>query len=413
MKSIRDTWGVSAVEVRRLFQRCIALHYDGRIYGYRALINRVQLKPYTRRVPSEGAFGTKAGELTRVFETYPHIEQAVVQYFLGQYPKGTAKESRVSLKKAHSLFVEQCRMAKIPGTEYPFNTKEQGRRAIGFFLRSLAAKQPYRYVVSQEGTDAAKMTFAGGHTTNDLPAMRPYARVLFDGHRLDALFTLEYLNPLGMMETKIVERPWLLLIMDAYSRVILAWSLVIKSDYNQDDVLECVQKLITPWKSPELTIPGLQRTKGSGMPTELFDKLHWRVPTELWLDNARAHFANQVREKLVGEIGIHVNAGPVRTPQRRGILERLFQTLEEDCFHRLPSTTGSGISDSRRESAVQNAIRFKVKQEHLEELLDVTIGNYNAMPHTSLHFKSPLEVIAHHLEQENSNDRYLTSRQAE
>jgi hypothetical protein len=80
-------------------------------------------------------------------------------------------------------------------------------------------------------------------------------------------------------------------------------------------------------------------------------------------------------------------------PNDRPFVERFFLTLEEAGFHRLPNTTGSNPDDPRRTDPEMAAVRYTMKLEHLQDLVDVLIANFNADPHTSNGYRSPLEYL--------------------
>lgn len=50
--------------------------------------------------------------------------------------------------------------------------------------------------------------------------------------------------------------------------------------------------------------------------------------------------------------------GPVAVPVRRPIIERFFRTLEQNTFHRLPSTTGSNPLDPIRNNAEKKPLNL-------------------------------------------------------
>lgn len=96
-----------------------------------------------------------------------------------------------------------------------------------------------------------------------------------------------------------------------------------------------------------------------------------------------------VKDRLENLIGCFMNLGPVALPMRRGIIERFFKTLEENGFHRLPNTTGSEPKDPRRKDPEQQAIQLNITYEHLKQLIDVLISNYNGTPHGEFIIKLP------------------------
>ncbi|MGC4379219.1 hypothetical protein WD019_20230 [Fictibacillus sp. Mic-4] len=119
----------------------------------------------------------------------------------------------------------------------------------------------------------------------------------------------------------------------------------------------------------------------------------WGLWDEFLYDNARANLSNIVRDRLTQIVGCAVNAGPVRVPERRAIIERFFKTLEDNSYHQLPSTTGSHPRDPLRKDAEQKAIKYRILSSHLEEITDVLIANYNATPHEGINNLTPLEAL--------------------
>ncbi|WP_273853662.1 hypothetical protein [Guptibacillus spartinae] len=67
--------------------------------------------------------------------------------------------------------------------------------------------------------------------------------------------------------------------------------------------------------------------------------------------------------------------------------------IQENGFQRLPNTTGSNSKDPKRQNPEKNAIKYQITEQHLEELLDVLIAEYNAAPHGGLNYLSPLETL--------------------
>ncbi|MFB8734746.1 hypothetical protein ACEQPO_15075 [Bacillus sp. SL00103] len=104
-----------------------------------------------------------------------------------------------------------------------------------------------------------------------------------------------------------------------------------------------------------------------------------------------------MRDRLTQVIGCSVNAGPVRTPERRGIIERFFRTLEENGYHKLSTTTGSHPKDPIRKNAEQKAIKYRISAAHLEEITEVLIANYNGTPNEGVNNLTPLEAIEQRL----------------
>lgn len=83
-----------------------------------------------------------------------------------------------------------------------------------------------------------------------------------------------------------------------------------------------------------------------GFVSEVVSEAQWNLWEEFCYDNAKANLAHIVTTRLKHIIGCAINAGPVSTPERRGIIERFFGVLEENGYHRLVNTTGSHSKDT-------------------------------------------------------------------
>ncbi len=415
--SIAAKAGISRQELHRVVRRCLAEHPDGRIWGFRACLSHRHQRPHRRLVSIDGVRqsqrGGAAGALTLLFEQHPHIQQMVDKWFLNQLEKELIHESRMPVKAIHKRFLDACRAAGLTIRHYPFNMNHRARRALASYLRRLYKTHPKAATKARHGAEVARrLVLAAADADNAVT--RPYERVEFDGHHLDIFCTIDLPNPYGGVHTVTLDRLWLLAIKDVFTRVILGYVISFNAEYTAEDVLRCIKHAVTPWSRLTLTIPGLAYPGGSGLPSGRFPQCAWALWDELWFDNAKANLANAVRTTLTRVIGCAINAGPVSTPQRRPHIERFFQTLEENGFHRLPSTTGSGPNDSRRTQPEAAALRYHFSYQHLIELLDVMIARYNAEPHAGLGHRSPLDMLEYHLVHEEAEMRTLpeTKRQS-
>jgi len=339
-----------------------------------------------------------------LFDRYPTIQKAVDSLFLKKVKEHVVQESRMPVKTIHKYFIEKCKEAGLTARHYPLNMNHRGRRALSSYLKRLFKSNLKQAVKARHGDDAAR-ALASREAGPDSIVTRPFERVEFDGHRIDAVCTIDLPNPYGGIQQLVLDRLWLLAIIDVKTRAILGYTLVLNPEYNAEDVLRCIKHALTPWRPMTLTIPGLKYTKGSGLPSGVHAECAWALWDELWFDNAKANLADAVRSNLSRVVGCAINAGPVKTPQRRPFIERLFQTLEENGFHRLPSTTGNGPDDPRRDDPEAAALRWNISYQHLVELTDVLIARYNAEPHTGLGNRSPLEMLEYFIVNEGCEFR--------
>jgi hypothetical protein len=157
------------------------------------------------------------------------------------------------------------------------------------------------------------------------------------------------------------------------------------------------KKAIMPVKKKKLTIDGLTYQPTGGYPTERFTEIEWALWDVIYFDNAKAHLAEMVRERFRNLIGCTTCLGAVDRPMRRSFIERFHNTITSCSIQRMVNTTGSNPKDPCRKDPEKMAIRYEMKYEHLEEILDVVVSNYNGTPHGTLFYNSPLEALEQRL----------------
>lgn len=406
VEEISKTYGIHRKELGQFLRRCLKIHPDGRIWGWRALIPYCRQQSYERRIPIKSypsnKRGGSSGAMMQLFDRLPHIQEFVDALFLKKRDVGVIHESRIPLRSIHKRFLDACRTAGLTAKDYPFSAKNLGRVALWQYLRKLLARRLYSGVLARHGKDAARIlgVDSGGNVEEQI--VRPYQKVQFDAHRIDLFATVSVPSPYGGFVQLVIDRFWILAIIEAESRANLGYYVSLNREYSAHDVLLCVRNAITPWQRKGLTIPGLKYPEHGGIPSETIPELAWALWEEFLYDNAKANLATRVVEKLTRIVGCAVNAGPVETPERRPLIERFFQTLEENGFHRLPSTTGSGPDDPRRNHPEQTAIRLNIKLEHIEELIEVLIFQYNGTPHSGIGYRTPLEHLQYFINDENN-----------
>ncbi|WP_413380789.1 hypothetical protein [Alkalihalobacillus sp. 1P02AB] len=223
--------------------------------------------------------------------------------------------------------------------------------------------------------------------------LKPYQEVQFDGHKIDVIISMELTAPDGTSRFVPLSRIWILTIIDVSTRAIIGYHLCLNREYSSEDVLQTIKNAIIPQERPELTIPKLEYPADGGLPSMLIPETQWALWDELFYDNAKANLSYIVRDRLKRIAGCRVQAGPIKSPLKRAIIERFFGKLEKVGYHRLPSTTGSNVSDPRRKNSESDAIKFEITFEELEEVTAAVIAQYNSSFHEGLYFASPLESM--------------------
>lgn len=379
-------------QLRRLVDRCLSFDPYGRVWGWRGLIPQKNIKDYEIDVlQKKRNESRKTGEFTRLLDTYPDIREKIDNMYLGR--KSESLEPVATPKSVFGYFIKLCREKKIPLSEYPFNTDHLGRRAVERYLKKLRDKH-FNTASKRYGNDAhQKATNSGiGQQNHPIP-ITPYQRVQCDGHRIDATFAIWFTTLEGDEVCRVLERFFIITIVDEATRATLGYCICYNKEYGAVEVLLCMKSAIMPHKRKVLTIPGLTYHDVGGFPSEKIPQAEWAVWEEICFDNAKSHLANIVRDRLSELVGCSTNFGPVNMPMRRSFVERFFETLEANGFHRLPNTTGGSHFDPRRDNPEGKAIQYYITVDELEEIVDVLISNYNGTPNAGLSYLSPLEVM--------------------
>jgi transposase InsO family protein len=227
-------------------------------------------------------------------------------------------------------------------------------------------------------------------------AQEPLEVVEFDGHRLDVRLKIVVRDPLGFEQSFEIERVWLLVILDVFSRAVLGYHVSVGREYSRYDVIRAIEHAIEPHRPMRFTLPGVGYGAAGGFPSEKYPELGFAIWQRIKLDRARANLAADVQHALTEFLGCTVEIGPPRQPDERPYIERFFGTIATNLSSRLPGYTGSHPRDLRKAlSAAGGNLRLYVSLDELEELLEAALGAYNATPHSGLNGLTPLEAMAH------------------
>ncbi|WP_144516560.1 DDE-type integrase/transposase/recombinase [Bacillus sp. WP8] len=371
LREIHNSTGISRKRIRMFTQRCLELDENSNLWGFRALIPYKKTLEYKRK-----NFNSKclAGVFELLLETYPSIKDVIHDY--------SQKNNSINYKTLHKKFLNACRSEGLTPIDYPFNTETMGYKALQRYIKKIK-----KIALSNNVENFYQSPII----------TRPFQRVQFDGHRIDAVIAITFKTPEGDEVVEIMNRIWLLVIIDVATRAILGFHLCLNKEYSANDVLYCIKNAVIPRGRRKLSIPGLKFSNRGNFPSEYLEEAKWGVWDEFLYDNAKANLSNIVRDRLTQIIGCSVNAGPVRVPERRGIIERFFKTLEDTGYHKLPTTTGSHPKDPLRKNAEQKAVKYRLTAEQLEEVTEVLIANYNATPNEGVNNLTPLEVLEQRL----------------
>ncbi|UHA73267.1 hypothetical protein [Paenibacillus sp. 481] len=391
MKEIYAQTQIQRKNLHRLITRCLSFDVNGEVLGYRALIPNKRVKQYELNPTSRKRnLEKKTGEFKLLLEKHPDIEELIVDLYFNRNRRGMEPVMRP--KYIHKKFVEACRDKNIPLHAYPFNTEHMAYRSIYRYLKNLQHAHIHS-VAKRFGQDASqKIRHSGIGEANHPSTMTPYQIVQFDGHRIDAIFAIRLMTPDGDEVVRVLERFWILCIIDVATHNIIGYSISLNKEYSASDVMTCIRNAVIPHERKTLSIDNLSYQETGGFPSEVSPEMEWAVWDIISFDNAKSHLANLVQDRLYHLLGCTTSLGPVSLPMRRGTIERFFESLAEQ-IHRLPNTTGSHPKDPRRQEPDEKAIKFSITYSHLEELVEILISNYNGTPHKSIFHQSPLELL--------------------
>lgn len=388
---------ISRGEVLRLFRRCLEPHPQGGIWGFRALLPYVRIKSYERtKAPcptGNPANPGLAGAFMQLLTQYPDLRDLIDRLYLKKPVKNQGvPEARISLKEIHKKFLNYCRKLQIPDSSYPFTSESQGKHSLSSYLKRLSQNLPVQSAAARDSPKIANK-LGSGEDSNLTRPEEPYQMVEFDGHKIDASWTINVPHPHLVSVPVVLSRIWILLIIECFSRAILGYSLCFRTEYSQYHVLNCIKNSLIPWKPMTLSIPGLNYHPGSGLPSGVIPEFAWAKWDLLLYDNAMANLANRIRKILKECIQSDINAGPIYTLDHRSLVEGFFKILEENLYHRLPNTTGSHAQDGRRNHPEEAARKYNINIEDLKQITDVYLAGYNSTPNQGLGYATPLEAL--------------------
>ena len=154
----------------------------------------------------------------------------------------------------------------------------------------------------------------------------------FDGHRLDIRLKVVVRDPLGFEHEFEMERVWLLVIIDVCTRAVLAFHIVLASEYSRYDVIKTIEKALEPHRTRSFTIDGLGYGPQDGFASQRLPELAYVTWEWMKLDNAKANLANETLTALCEFVGCLADAGPRYSPDERPYIERFFGTMQAACL---------------------------------------------------------------------------------
>ncbi|CAB3929368.1 hypothetical protein LMG6000_00420 [Achromobacter insolitus] len=380
----------------RILRRCICPYFDGKIAGWRALIphSRIPTSLPQIRTESVKARTGRAVQFSMLLENYPQIEKMLNDEILKLGQGRKVYEARKSYAALTELVRRACIDLGLTDRDYPLNTASFGLKAVTRYAKNLVLSNPSVGVRARYGRDAYQRLKVG--TGREplwviLPT-QPYDRIAIDAHRIDCLGTIEVDTPSGPLLV-IVRRLWIIVVFDVFSRAALGFSAWIGKEPSAAAVEKALTMSLTTWQPASLPHTGLVLPPNAGFPSGVFPELENTFGAVLTLDNALSHLSARISDKARRRLGCAIAWGACGAWSHNSTLERFYGTLSRVGFQRLPSTTGASPLDPKRDRPELAAVKHRITQQHLQELTEAFIANYNATPHSALAGRSPLQIL--------------------
>lgn len=391
LNRIMNLTNIARQKVPVLVGKCIKINpQTGRQFGYAGLLPYKQLKD-SMDIPIKNSQSKSRGAFSQLLLKHPILSEFISDTYFKN--SKTILEKNITIGNLYYKFLEKCRDVGIQDYEYPFNTSDRARRSFYKYIKNLELSNANNSMRRADKNVRQKFYSTGiGRSMRPVP-LAPFSVVQLDGHKIDMLYTVDVINKHGELVRMPAMRMWLIAVIDVSTRTILGYSLTTNENYNQTDVLRAIRNAIIPKTPIEFSLAGLKYPDNYGFPSLAIPAIAWAMPNTIMLDNAKSHLAQNVIEKLCSQLYCSMNFGSVATPETRGIVERVFKTLEENGYHRTVSTTGSNINDVRRNNAEKDSVTYQITYNDIAQLTEYFIALYNNSPHSSLDNQTPLECM--------------------
>lgn len=371
--------GIYRQTLLRAFNRCITPSVDGRLFGWRALLPWVHVRPSQRHTSpiasGRNQRGGLSGSLTLFWRTHKEIASKFQAYLLATAKRLPGHEARLHEKSAHQKFIALCQEGGVQEWQWPLNTRRLGRESIRKYLRNFLELRYDDIVATQFGSRAKAKSHTGTGYDSRLVATRPYDIVEIDEHKCGFIGSIGIPTPEGIRWIP-MERVTIILVVDRWLRLILGYKIVFRREANADDAMDALNSAMGNG-APRFSCDGYEQEFKGGLPCELGAPFTWCGWNLLLFDNALIHLATEVSQRARSIIGCDINFGPVRRFERRATVEGVFGGLERMGFRRLPNTVGTNPQDPVRQRPDKTAAEAKVPIERVLTMIEEIIIAHN------------------------------------
>ncbi|WP_044872465.1 hypothetical protein [Pseudomonas sp. LFM046] len=413
MKEIRLRTGMAANEVNRNAQRFCTMDDEGHYLGERALLANARVVPYERRKPIGMKRSEQQGGLTGVLNLFlsEHTDIEAAMIDLLRTPGAVLNDERGGMSFLVSTFYRLLDKAGIVYPAWPFNTKHKGRTSIRKYLKELRERFAAQYIHAHGDEVAVAHLATGTGHRRFIKAKRPFDCAQLDGHSIDAFFALRVEEAPGVYQWVVIDRIWLLSIIDAFCHAVLAYKLVLRSEVSAADVREVIaQACLGVWHPRALVNDDYGYKPGAGLPSGILEECQGVSFGVFFADAHLSNLAKKITTEARRDFGYQVCIGPVGHFEARAEIERSFLEVVRK-VHLLVSSTGSHPHAGRAKDAEQKAVKYEIDFTLMEDAMDVMLTNYNVTPSEGLGYFTPLGYLEQFFRQGALVPRYTAEQQ--
>lgn len=209
LSQIRNETGICAQHLYDLLDRCLKIHPDGRIYGFRALIPGIRIKSYERKKPVKMGVGDHqgggAGAFQKLLDDYPALLDLIHNKLFPKKSRLLIAERRISVRKLHGAFLARCReLGLAERLDYPFDTDTLAYTTLCRFVEQLQNEHPEKAALHRMNPGAERKLRT--NDGSDRPVLSLMERVECDAHHLDAVFCVLVPTSFGNFVPRILKR---------------------------------------------------------------------------------------------------------------------------------------------------------------------------------------------------------------
>jgi len=391
-----ESYGITYASLLRQFNRCVSHDDRGHLFGWHALLPYQHVKAYARvaavRPRETCTKGGYTGALGALFALHPDVQEQLDNYLLTGSRDGSLPESRATPAAAHKYFLKLCERKSLSGLAWPFSVASRGKTTLWRYVRQFFDLHYAQVVQAQYGQIAGAKANTGTGNRSRIQASLPFDVVELDEHAVHFVGCIGIPTAKGLKWVPL-QRLTIIVLADRASRAILAYSVIVRREPTEQDILLVVARALAPWEAREMTVPGFEVKPATGMPSALIPELAHCGFSLLLVDNHLSHLAEGVSMQLGDMAGCAVNYGPTYRFERRPCIEGIFKKLEASGFVRLPSTTGSNPQDPRRRDPAGAATRHCITLGAMLDLIESVIADYNAQQTAGNFSSSPLDQL--------------------